>query len=186
MNMTTLLYGDPGLIRDEFVNEVSQVHYRVSDMARDWRDVATDLRVAAAGMVTALCMSTAREFRIFQRGSCLQTLVVWAKGPEGWAMSADEVEYARTFRERGDAWETLAGILIRGEKESVRNWPGNQVEDLRVAGLDGIIDDLSEPGTVMVLDSSEPMSSSPGAFTLLFGGSGEDWGGWISRVPSGP
>lgn len=39
MNMTTLLYGDPELIRDEFANEVSQVHYRVSDMARDWGGV---------------------------------------------------------------------------------------------------------------------------------------------------
>lgn len=170
------MYGRPEIIQDEFRSEVGELHYHVSDMIRYACDVADDLRAAAAGMITALCMATAREFRIVQGDTEYQTLIVWEKGPEGCSMSANSVVYARTFRNRGEAWGTLAGILARGDRETVSDFPGNQAGELRQAGaLDYIVRALGNPGIVMVLDSSEPMSSSVDAFQLLFGGDPDLW-----------
>lgn len=178
MNITTLLLGKPSLILDEFRHEVDLIYYSVSDMRRPVCDVADDVRIAAARMVTALCMSRAREFRIIRDGSGNQTLIVWAKGEEGWPMSADAVEYVRTFRNCGEAWEALAGILVRGGRISIHDCPGNRASALRGTGqLEAVIDSLSEPGTVIVLEGSEAMSYSPKAFCLLFGGDVGDWKG---------
>lgn len=179
MNIYTLMTGTAAEIRQEFSEEVNMAYSRVGGGRRYACDIADDLRASAAGLVTAICRTSARRFRIVEDNGGMQTLVVLPKGVNSWnAAAAGNVEYVHVYQRRGDAWEALAGILGMGDEETVMDAEGNEADEYRENGtLTRLVDEMDDAENEDVLDDGGMESVGGRAFQLLFGGDEYDWRG---------
>lgn len=177
MRMHTLMNGTSEDIREEFAREVSETYYHVADRQRLACDIAYDLRSAAAAMINAVVKSSVRDFVITENNGGFQTLVVWKKGYDYYTQAPEEgAEYVHVFQNRGEAWETLAGILGCGDDESMETWEGNEVGYYRDNGtLGDIVSEMCDEEEI--IDRTSGIGSSARGFALLFGGTYCDWDG---------
>lgn len=177
MRMHTLMIGTSEDIREEFAKEVQDTYYHVADRERPACDIAQDLRTAMAAMVNAVVGSGVREFAMTENNGGFQTLAVWRKGYNRPTHASDEgVEYVHVFQNRGEAWETLAGILRCGGAVSVESWDGNEAGYYRESGtLGSLISEMDDDEDI--IDSTAGVRSSARGFALLFGGTDYDWEG---------
>lgn len=178
MNINTLMTGTAAEIRQEFAEEVRMIYRNVGDREHFAADIADGIRKACTEMLNTICRASARNFRITENNGGFQTLAVWPKGVNSWSLAgADNVEYVHVFQRRGDAWEALAGILGRGDDQTVMDAEGNEADEYREAGTLGrLIEEMDDPENDEVITDCG-MNDDSRTFHLLFGGDEYDWRG---------